>query len=81
MPPWCEVVVPRQGHRREAIGRSSPAFVRAPEGNGVAERFVHTLKENLLWVQNFATLENLHHALLDFKRTYNETWIIQRHDY
>ena len=27
---------------------SSPAFVRAPEGNGVAERFIRTLKEQLL---------------------------------
>jgi transposase InsO family protein len=27
---------------------SSPAFVRAPEGNGCAERFIRTLKENLL---------------------------------
>jgi transposase InsO family protein len=30
---------------------SSPAFVREPEGNGCAERFIRTLKENLLWVQ------------------------------
>ncbi len=30
---------------------SSPAFVRAPEGNGCAERFIRTLKENLLWVR------------------------------
>ena len=28
---------------------SSPAFVRAPEGHGCAERFIRTLKENLLW--------------------------------
>jgi transposase InsO family protein len=27
---------------------SSPAFVRAPEGNGCAERFIRTLKEPLL---------------------------------
>jgi putative transposase len=27
---------------------SSPAFVRAPEGNGCAERFIRTLKENLI---------------------------------
>ena len=27
---------------------SSTAFVRAPEGNGCAERFIRTLKENLL---------------------------------
>jgi hypothetical protein len=26
---------------------SSPAFVREPEGNGCAERFIRTLKENL----------------------------------
>jgi putative transposase len=27
---------------------SSPAFVREPEGNGCAERFIRVLKENLL---------------------------------
>jgi putative transposase len=36
---------------------SSPAFVRAPEGNGCAERFIRTLKENLLWVRHFETIE------------------------
>ena len=34
---------------------SSPSFVREPEGNGVAERFIRTLKENLLWVRSFDT--------------------------
>ena len=38
---------------------SSPAFVRAPEGNGCAERFIRTLKENLLWVRRFETIEEL----------------------
>src|SRR5829696_1645137 len=38
---------------------SSPAFVRAPEGNGCAERFIRTLKENLLWVRSFDTVEDL----------------------
>src|SRR5919107_3135779 len=36
---------------------SSPAFVRAPEGNGCAERFIRTLKENLLWVRTFDPVE------------------------
>ena len=49
---------------------SSPSFVREPEGNGVAERFIRTLKENLLWVRRFATIEDLRLALLAFKRTY-----------
>lgn len=60
---------------------SSPSFVRAPEGNGVAERFFRTLKEQLLWVQSFRTVEDLRLALLDFQRTYNESWILARHDY
>ena len=51
---------------------SSPSFVREPEGNGVAERFIRTLKENLLWVRSFETIEELRLALLEFKRTYNE---------
>ena len=60
---------------------SSPAFVREPEGNGCAERFIRILKENLLWVRHFATVEELRLALLAFKRTYNRTWIIERHGY
>jgi transposase InsO family protein len=60
---------------------SSPAFVRAPEGNGCAERFIRTLKENLLWVQTFSTAEELRRALLDFRKTYNTTWLIERHGF
>ena len=58
---------------------SSPAFVRAPEGNGCAERFIRTLKENLLWVRTFQTVEELRLALLEFRQTYNEHWLIERH--
>ena len=60
---------------------SSPAFVRAPEGNGCAERFIRTLKENLLWVRSFETVEDLRQALLAFQRRYNEEWLIERHGY
>jgi putative transposase len=60
---------------------SSPAFVREPEGNGCAERFIRTLKENLLWLRSFATVEELRLALLAFKQTYNQSWIIERHGY
>jgi len=60
---------------------SSPAFVREPEGNGCAERFIRTLKENLLWVRTFETVEDLRLALLEFKRQYNELWIVERLGY
>jgi putative transposase len=60
---------------------SSPAFVREPEGNGCVERFIRTLKENLLWVRRFDTIEELRLALLEFQRLYNHTWIVERHGY
>ena len=60
---------------------SSPAFVREPEGNGCAERFIRTLKENLLWIRRFETIEELRLALQQFKEIYNQTWIIERHGY
>jgi putative transposase len=60
---------------------SSPAFVRAPEGNGVAERFIRTLKEQLLWVRTFQTVEELRQALLDWVRLYTEQWLVERHGF
>ncbi len=60
---------------------ASPAFVREPEGNGMIERFFRVLKEQLLWVRHFATIEELRLALLDFKEQYNTAWIMERHGY
>ena len=52
-----------------------------PEYNGCAERFIRTLKENLLWVRHFKTIEELRLALLEFRQIYNEKWIMHRHQY
>ncbi len=60
---------------------SSPAFVRAPAGNGCAERFIRTLKDNLLWMQTFDTVEQLRQALIEFRAAYNATWLIERHGF
>ena len=66
----------------ECLGiEASPSFVREPEGNGVAERFIRTLKENLLWVRTFDTIEELRAALVEFATRYNETWLVARHRY
>jgi len=46
-----------------------------------AERFIRTLKENLLWVRTFDTVEELHEALLEFRDAYNVTWLIERHGF
>jgi putative transposase len=58
---------------------SSPAFVRAPQGNGCAEWFIRILKENLLWVQAFETVEELRQALITFKRFYNHHWLMGKY--
>lgn len=60
---------------------SSPAFVRAPEGNGIAERFIRTLKEQLLWVRTFCTVEELRVGLQAWLVTYNEQWLVERHGF
>lgn len=61
--------------------QSSPSFVRAPEGNGVAERFIRTLKEQLLWVHTYRTVAELNAALQAWLITYNASWLIERHGY
>lgn len=58
---------------------SSPSFVRAPEGNGCAERIIRTLKEQLLWVRTFDSVEDLRRALEEWRRLYNAQWLIERH--
>jgi len=70
-----------QGEIRFLGLASSPAFVRQPEGNGCAERFIRVVKENLLWVRRFDTVEELRLALQAFRRTYNRAWIVERHGY
>ena len=60
---------------------SPPAFVRQPEGNGVAERAIRTLKEQLPWVRHFSTVEELRLALATFAVAYNASWLRERHGY
>ena len=59
----------------------SPAFHYEPETNGCAEKAIQTLKEQLLWLERFETLEQLRAAVRRFGRTYNRHWLIERHGY
>ena len=60
---------------------SSPAFVREPEGNGCAERFIRTLKEQLLWIRTFDTIAELQAALTTFRQRYNHAWLVEKHGF
>jgi hypothetical protein len=56
-----------------------PAFVRQPEGNGVAERVIETLKEQLLWVRYLPTVEALRKGFAEFADIYNASLLRERH--
>ena len=55
--------------------------MRQPECNGCVERFIRTLKEQLLWAKIFQNVEELRCALAAFRELYNQRWIVQRLDY
>jgi transposase InsO family protein len=59
----------------------SPAFHYEPETNGCAEKAIQVLKEQVLWIERFDTLDELRTAVRQFGRTYNQHWLIERHDY
>ena len=61
--------------------RSTPSFVGEPECNGIMERWIRTLKEECLYLHDFASLEQARELIGAFIRRYNEQWILERHGY
>jgi len=59
----------------------SPSYVGEPECNGVMERFIRTLKEQCLYLHQFATLEEARRLIAAFIRRYNHEWLIERLDH
>jgi transposase InsO family protein len=59
----------------------SPAFPYEPETNGCVEKFIQTLKEQVLWIERFASFEALRARVRQFARDYNEHWLLERHAY
>src|SRR5439155_12162640 len=45
--------------RSTSSAARSPAYHYEPETNGCVERFIQTLKEQILWIERFDTLEQL----------------------
>jgi hypothetical protein len=42
---------------------------------------IRTLKEQLLWVRTFATVEELCLAIIAWAELYNREWMIERHGF
>lgn len=56
----------------------SPSYVGEPQCNGVAERFIRTLKEQCLYLHRFKTLEEARAMIGAFIDQYNHEWLIER---
>jgi putative transposase len=56
----------------------SPSYVGEPECNGVAERFMRTLKEQCLYLHQFRSLEEARPIIGAFIARYNAEWLIER---
>lgn len=70
-----------QGELRWLGIRSTPSYVGEPECNGVAERFMRTLKEECLYLHDFQSLEEARQIIGAFIEQYNDEWLLERHGY
>jgi putative transposase len=67
-----------QGELRWLGIRSTASYVGEPECNGVAERFMRTLKEECLYLHDFESLEQAREAIGEFIERYNRGWLLER---
>ena len=61
--------------------RSTASYVGEPECNGVAERFIRTLKEECLYLHDFESLEEAREVIDEFIEKYNRGWLLERYGY
>jgi len=59
--------------------RPSPSYVGEPECNGIMERWIRTLKEECLYLHDFATLDEARQVITEFIERYNREWLLERH--
>ena len=54
------------------------SFVAQPQGNGIAERFIKTLKQQAIYGHVFRNAMEVHKAVTKFVHDYNYRWRIER---
>ncbi len=52
-----------------------------PKGNGDTERFMRTMKEELLWLHEWKSFDEVQNALQSWKDDYNANYLHSAHDY
>jgi transposase InsO family protein len=61
--------------------RPTPSYVGEPECNGIMERWIRTLKEECVYLHDFATLAEARQVISEFVERYNRAWLLERHGY
>ena len=56
----------------------TPSYIGEPQCNGVAERFMRTLKEQCVYLHHFESLEQARAIIAAFIARYNTQWLIER---
>jgi transposase InsO family protein len=54
------------------------AFIEQPQTNGVAERFIRTLKEQVIYGRVLQNLKEVREAARRFVDTYNREWLVEK---
>ena len=54
------------------------AFMAEPQTNGVAERFIRTMKEQAIYGRVFKNVEEVRAAVAAFVETYNYEWRLEK---
>ena len=57
------------------------AFIEQPQTNGVAERFIRTIKEQVIYGRIFQNLQGVRDAVRRFVHTYNREWLVEKNGY
>lgn len=57
------------------------AFIEQPQTNGVAERFIRTLKEQVIFGRVFKNLQEVREAVRGFVDTHNREWLVEKTGY
>ncbi len=60
---------------------ASYAFIEQPQTNGVAERFLKTLKEQIIYGRIYRTVAELREAVEAFVDLYNEQWLPEKNGF
>jgi putative transposase len=57
------------------------AFIEQPQTNGVAERFIRTLKEQVIHGRVFQNLQEVRESVRRFVETYNREWLAEKNGF